>query len=80
MNFKPILTGRLFIAFYLFVFLFTLHGETLAQKILSEHETQIVLEARNELNEALSNPDLDQATRSKLVERSAKTLKEYGQP
>ena len=80
MNINPDLNRRILSVFIFLAFIFCWNNKVLAQKILSEHETQIVLEARNELNEALSNPDLDQTTRSKLVERSAKTLKEYGQP
>ena len=80
MNINPDLNRRILSVFIFLAFIFCWNNKALAQKILSEHETQIVLEARNELNEALSNPDLDQTTRSKLVERSAKTLKEYGQP
>ena len=51
-----------------------------AQKILSEMETHYVLEAQQELNAALSDPAMNQAERMRIVERSAKTLKEYGQP
>ena len=51
-----------------------------AQKILSEHETQWVLEARGELEQALSDPEMEESERIRLIERSAKTLKEYGQP
>lgn len=51
-----------------------------AQRVLSPSETAIIDEAHKELHEAISNPDLSQEDRVKLVERSAKTLKEYGQP
>jgi hypothetical protein len=51
-----------------------------AQKILSEMETHYVLEAQQQLNAALSDPAMDQAERLRIVERSARTLKEYGQP
>lgn len=65
--------------FFLIIFLSAgLNGN--AQKVLSEQETAIVLEAQKELHEAISNPGLSQAERMRLVERSAKTLKEYGQP
>jgi hypothetical protein len=52
----------------------------LAQKVLSEHETQLVLEAQGELEQALSDPKMNDGERMRLIERSAKTLKEYGQP
>lgn len=51
-----------------------------AQKVLSEQETQWVLEAQGELEQALSDPGMDETERLRLIERSAKTLKEYGQP
>ncbi|WP_346862514.1 hypothetical protein [uncultured Draconibacterium sp.] len=51
-----------------------------AQKVLSEQETQWVLEAQGELEQALSDPEMDETERLRLIERSAKTLKEYGQP
>ena len=51
-----------------------------AQKVLSEQETMWVLEAKAELDQALSDPELDEATRLAMIERSAKILKEYGQP
>ncbi len=51
-----------------------------AQKILNEQETTWVLEAKAELEQALSDPGLDEPARLSMIERSAKTLKEYGQP
>ncbi|HPF51933.1 MAG TPA: hypothetical protein PK335_10190 [Draconibacterium sp.] len=51
-----------------------------AQKVLNEQETQWVNEAYEQLEDALSNPGLSQDERIRMVERSAKTLKEYGQP
>lgn len=63
------------------LFLFCIASITgFAQKVLSEHENAIIEEAYIELQEAISNPDLPQSERLRLVERSAKTLKEYGQP
>lgn len=50
-----------------------------AQKTLSETETVWVEEAQAELNRALSDPGMSEAERLRIVERSAKTLKEYGQ-
>jgi len=67
----------LFLITFVF-FLFT--GKTYAQKILSEQETQWVLEAQGELKQAISDPDMDESERIRMIERSAKTLKEYGQP
>jgi len=60
--------------------LLSMHVNSYAQKVLSEHETQLVLEARGELEQALSDPNLEENERVRLIERSAKTLKEYGQP
>lgn len=51
-----------------------------AQKVLNESETSWVEEAKSELNKALTNPEMSEAERMAIVERSAKTLKEYGQP
>jgi len=51
-----------------------------AQKILNEQETRIVEEAQNDLSKAISDPAMEQSERLRLVERSAKTLKQYGQP
>lgn len=69
------LPGILFLVIFFFM-----NSWVYAQKILNEHETAIVLEAKEELQEAISNPDLPQNARMRMVERSAKTLKEYGQP
>ena len=67
--------------YLLFVFvMLVLPNMGQAQKILSEHETQWVLEARGELEQALSDPEMEESERIRLIERSAKTLKEYGQP
>lgn len=51
-----------------------------AQKVLNEQETRWVNEAHEQLENALSSIDMPQDERIRLVERSAKTLKEYGQP
>ena len=80
MNINPVSTGRILPVLVFLVFIFCWNNKVLAQKLLSEYETQIVMEAQEELNRAISNPELDQAERMRLVERSAKTLKEYGQP
>jgi len=64
---------------FLLIFFFT-NQQLCAQKVLNEQETAIVLEAKAELQEAITNPDLPQSERMRIVERSAKTLKEYGQP
>lgn len=55
-------------------------SNAIGQKVLNEQETSWVNEAYEQLEDALSNPDLSQDARIKMVERSAKTLKEYGQP
>lgn len=60
--------------------LLLIHVNSAAQKVLSEHETQLVLEAQGELEQALSDPGIEENERIRLIERSAKTLKEYGQP
>lgn len=73
-------SGRLLIGLVIVFCFFLINSNVTAQKILSEHETAIVEEAYSELNNAISNPDLQQSERLRLVERSAKTLKEYGQP
>ncbi len=65
---------------FLCVFAFSFTTKSFAQKILSKQEIAIIEEAHRELEEAISNPGLPQAERMRLVERSAKTLKEYGQP
>lgn len=79
MNQKLNTSGKLSGFFFLIIFFF-INQQVGAQKVLSEQETAIVLEAKAELQEAITNPDLPQAERMRLVERSAKTLKEYGQP
>ncbi len=50
-----------------------------AQKVLSGVETGYVQQAQSELNRALSDPVMKQPERIAIVERSAKTIKEYGQ-
>jgi len=59
--------------------LFQNYGTT-AQKILAEQETQWVLEAQRDLQVAISNPEISEAQRLNLIERGARTLKQYGQP
>lgn len=54
-------------------------GDAQAQKVLSGVETGYVLQAQADLERALSDPAMMQPERIALVERSAKTLKEYGQ-
>ena len=51
-----------------------------AQKILSEQETRWVQEATTYLQRAISDPAIDAVERVRLVEKSTRTLKEYGQP
>jgi hypothetical protein len=50
-----------------------------AQKVLSVTESRYVTEAYADLEETISNPVLTESSRIWLVEKSAKTLKEYGQ-
>ncbi len=50
------------------------------QKVLNELETAWVEEAKSELGKALSDPGMSESNRLAIIERSAKTLKEYGQP
>lgn len=65
---------------YLALILVSTNLSAMAQKFLSEQETNWVLEAKNELDMALSDPALEENTRQGMIERSAVTLKEYGQP
>jgi len=53
---------------------------TWAQKPLSSSEKALVTEAKQELNKALTEEKMAEDSRLKIIERSAKTLKEYGQP
>lgn len=62
-----------------FLGIYGISSEIFAQKILSETETAWVEEAKAELNRALTDPAMSEAERLRIVERSAKTLKEYGQ-
>jgi len=62
--------------FILVTFAFQIH----AQKVLNESETAWVNEAKADLERALSDPDMDENIRLKILKRSATTLKEYGQP
>ena len=80
MNINPVFTGRAMPVIFFLTLIFCWNSKVFAQKVLSEHETQIVLEAQDELQKAISDPEMEQAERMRLVERSAKTLKEYGQP
>lgn len=71
---------KLLIGICFYVFFFSVSYSSFSQRVLNESETAIIEEAYTELQDAISNPDLPQAERLRLVERSAKTLKEYGQP
>jgi hypothetical protein len=70
----------LFLCFLIFGFLFGLSGNLLAQKVLSETETNWVLEAKAEMEKALNDPALTEQQRLEMVEHSTRVLKEYGQP
>lgn len=61
-------------------FLVGLSGNILAQKVLSETETNWVLEAKAEMEKALNDPVLTEQQRLEMVEHSTRVLKEYGQP
>lgn len=66
---------------YIFVLIPVILSHSLfAQKVLNESETQWVNEAKKELEYALTEEGLDETERLKIIERSATTLKEYGQP
>jgi len=80
MKFYLFTFSRANMALLIFIILSTFPHIGYAQKILSEAETRYVVEAHNELKAALSDPAMNQAERMRIVERSAKTLKEYGQP
>ena len=60
-------------------FVFTGHS-AFSQKVLSEQETQWVIEAKSNLEKAYSDPALPEQERLLMIARSARTLKEYGQP
>ena len=49
-------------------------------KPLNEYEKSLVKEAKKDLEKAITEEDITDAVRSKMVVKSAKTLKEYGQP
>lgn len=73
-------SSRAVMALLLFTILSAFPHSGYAQKILSETESQYVLEAQRDLNAALSDPEMEQVERIRIIERSARTLKEYGQP
>jgi hypothetical protein len=50
------------------------------QKVLSKTETKYVIEAKSQLVAALSDIDMSDSERLRIIQRSAVTLKEYGQP
>jgi len=50
------------------------------RKPLNEHEKSLVKEAKKDLEKAITEEDFTDAERTKMVVKSAKTLKEYGQP
>lgn len=51
-----------------------------AQKQLSPMETQWINEADKGLTEAISNPGMNEKVRLELVQKAARTRKQYGQP
>lgn len=50
------------------------------RKPLSEYEKSLVKEAKSTLKKAISEENITEAERTSMVQQSAKTLKEYGQP
>ncbi|MDO9258210.1 MAG: hypothetical protein Q7U54_22045 [Bacteroidales bacterium] len=50
------------------------------RKPLNEHEKSLVKEAKSDLEKAITLEDIADSERTKMVQKSAKTLKEYGQP
>lgn len=62
------------------VVLLSFNSESIAQKVLSESETNWVLEAKAEMEKALNDPSLSDQQRLEMVEHSTRVLKEYGQP
>lgn len=51
-----------------------------AQKVLTESVTASIVEAKSQLANALSNPDMSDEQRIAIIKRSAVTLKEYCRP
>jgi len=80
MSFLPRTFSQMLPFVVLSVFLISQNQWVSAQKVLDEQETRLVIEAQNDLYKALSQTDMELAERTRLVERSAKTLKEFGQP
>lgn len=70
----------LFLGLLITGFLVGLSGNLQAQKVLSETETNWVLEAKAEMEKALNDPTLTDQQRLEMVEHSTRVLKEYGQP
>ena len=67
--------------FAIFCLLFNLVAfNSFSQKVLNETETNWVLEAKAEMEKALSDPSLSEQQRLEMVEHSTRVLKEYGQP
>lgn len=63
-----------------FVLIFGIAFVAKAQKELSKTETKYVVEAKSQLVAALSDIDMSDSERLRIIQRSAVTLKEYGQP
>jgi hypothetical protein len=68
------------LTFLLFFVLISWSCRVSAQKILNESETQWVTDAKFNLEKAYSDPSLPEQERLQMIARSARTLKEYGQP
>ena len=71
---KIIQLAVLCLSFNLFAF------NSFSQKVLNETETNWVLEAKVEMEKAISDPSLTEQQRLEMVEHSSRVLKEYGQP
>ncbi len=66
----------------LIIFLFTIFMafSAVGQKKISATEAGYIAEAKSELASALSQADMSDSERLRIIKRSATTLKEYGQP
>ena len=51
-----------------------------AQRKLTQAENQWVNEAKRDLEKAISQSDLNESVRLQMIEKGARTLKQYGQP
>ena len=73
-------SSKLSLEFFVFFVLMVCTCRVNAQRNLNESETQWVIEAKFNLEKAYSDPSLPEQERLQMIARSARTLKEYGQP